>query len=127
MATMAVATPCAAQAFNAQGAVAVSDTPRVRPHAIEYSDAYNTRLTIHRWGSCTMLPLFASEYYLGNRLLNGHQRARLVQDRACRCRDRTRRFVHGEYGDRSVESVGFATGSGGSNASLCTHRTHARI
>jgi hypothetical protein len=68
---MAVTTPCAAQAFNAQGAVAVSDTPRVRPRAIEYSDAYSTRLTIHRWGSYTMLPLFAGEYYLGNRLLNG--------------------------------------------------------
>ena len=39
----------------------VADTPvaRPRPRAIEYSDAYNTRLTIHRIGSYTMLPLFA--------------------------------------------------------------------
>ena len=49
------------------------DTPRVRPRprAIEYSDAYNTRLTIHRIGSYTMLPLFAAEWYLGDQLLNG--------------------------------------------------------
>ncbi|MEO7083609.1 MAG: hypothetical protein ABI442_21475 [Gemmatimonadaceae bacterium] len=70
-AMLAVGTPCHAQGFNAQDAVAASDTPRVRRHAIEYSDWYNTRLTIHRWGSYTMLPLFAGEYYLGDRLLNG--------------------------------------------------------
>jgi hypothetical protein len=52
---------------------AAADTPRVRRRvrAVEYSDAYNTRLTIHRIGSYTMLPLFAGEYYLGDRLLNG--------------------------------------------------------
>jgi hypothetical protein len=70
-ATLAVGTPCHAQQLNARDTLTVSDTPRVRRHAIEYSDAYNTRLTIHRWGSYTMLPLFASEYYLGDRLLNG--------------------------------------------------------
>jgi len=47
------------------------DTPRVRRHAVSYSDAYYTRLTIHRIGSYTMLPLFAGEWYLGDRLLNG--------------------------------------------------------
>ncbi len=51
--------------------VTAADTPRVRRHAITYSDAYNTRLTIHRIGSYTMLPLFAGEWYLGDRLLNG--------------------------------------------------------
>jgi hypothetical protein len=50
-----------------------ADTPRVRRRvrAIEYSDAYNTRLTIHRVASYTELPLFAAEWYLGDRLLNG--------------------------------------------------------
>jgi hypothetical protein len=50
-----------------------SDTPRVRRRvrAIEYSDAYNTRLTIHRIGSYVELPLFAAEWYVGDRLLNG--------------------------------------------------------
>jgi hypothetical protein len=42
-----------------------------RPRAIEYSDAYYTRLTIHRIGSYVMLPLFAGEYVLGKRLLDG--------------------------------------------------------
>jgi len=51
--------------------LAPDDTPRVRRHAIVYSDAYYTRLTVHRIGSYTMLPLFAGEWYLGNQLLNG--------------------------------------------------------
>jgi hypothetical protein len=46
------------------------DTPVVRrPLAVEYSDAYYTRLTIHRIGSYTMLPLFAAEYSLGQNLI----------------------------------------------------------
>jgi hypothetical protein len=49
--------------------LARSDSARQR-RAVEYSDAYYTRLTIHRMGSYTMLPLFGLEYYLGNRLLN---------------------------------------------------------
>lgn len=38
--------------------------------AIEYSDAYATRLTIHRITSYAILPLFAAQYYLGDRLIN---------------------------------------------------------
>jgi hypothetical protein len=48
-----------------------ADSVRPRPRATEYSDAYETRLTIHRIGSYTMLPMFAAEYVLGQRLLNG--------------------------------------------------------
>jgi hypothetical protein len=56
---------------TADSAVAApADTIRRRPRAVEYSDAYNTRLTIHRWGSYTMFPLFAAEYALGQNLLN---------------------------------------------------------
>lgn len=40
-----------------------------RRRAIVYSDAYATRLTIHRYASYTMLPLFAAQYVLGDRLL----------------------------------------------------------
>src|SRR5450756_1285228 len=43
---------------------------RPRPRAIEYSEAYYTRLTIHHWASYTELPLFAAEYVLGQRLLS---------------------------------------------------------
>jgi len=50
-----------------------ADTGEGRPRAVEYSDAYYTRLTIHRYGSYAMLPLFAVEYALGQRILNGQQ------------------------------------------------------
>lgn len=43
-----------------------------RPRAIEYSDWYARRLMVHRIGSYVELPLFASEWYLGNKLLNGN-------------------------------------------------------
>ena len=43
---------------------------RPRPRAIEYSEAYYTRLTIHHLASYTELPLFAAEYVLGQRLLS---------------------------------------------------------
>jgi hypothetical protein len=46
------------------------DTPVVRRRAIQYSDQYYTRLTIHRYGSYLMLPLFAGEYVLGQNLIN---------------------------------------------------------
>ena len=46
-------------------------TAHRRPRAIEYSDWYARRLLIHRLGSYTMLPLFAGEYYYGQKLLNG--------------------------------------------------------
>jgi hypothetical protein len=46
------------------------DTPVVRPRAIEYSDFYYTRLTIHRYGSYAMIPLLAAEYSLGQNLMN---------------------------------------------------------
>lgn len=53
--------------------IAESDTTPVRrrPRAIEYSDWYARRLMVHRIGSYVELPLFASEWYLGNKLLNG--------------------------------------------------------
>ena len=50
----------------------VTDSVRPRPKAIEYSDAYATRLRIHRIGSYAMLPLFASEYILGDRLMQAN-------------------------------------------------------
>jgi hypothetical protein len=42
-----------------------------RPRAIEYSDWYARRLEIHKIGSYVMLPLFGTEYYLGERLIQG--------------------------------------------------------
>jgi hypothetical protein len=42
---------------------------RSRPRAIEYSDAYYTRLRIHHIASYAELPLFGAEYVLGERLI----------------------------------------------------------
>jgi hypothetical protein len=48
-------------------------TPRRRRRAVELSDAYATRLTIHRIASYTMPPLFVSEYVLGQKMLNARE------------------------------------------------------
>lgn len=61
--------PDTASVFSAE-IVAPLDTPVVRRRAIQYSDSYYTRLTIHRIGSYTMLPLFVGEYALGQNLIN---------------------------------------------------------
>jgi hypothetical protein len=44
--------------------------PRRRHAAVEYSDWYYRRLQIHRWGSFAELPVFAAEYWLGNKLIS---------------------------------------------------------
>lgn len=62
---------------EAIGVRIVADTIRQRPRAIEISDAYATRLRIHRYGSYVMLPLFAAQYALGSRLLD--QREDIVE------------------------------------------------
>jgi hypothetical protein len=46
-----------------------------RPRAIEYSEAYHTRLKIHQIGAYVMLPLFISEYIIGQKLLNSTNRS----------------------------------------------------
>ena len=60
--------------LNIAAPVQPADTlPRRRQHAVEYSDWYARRLTVHRIGSYTMLPLFAAEYVLGNQLIHGDE------------------------------------------------------
>jgi hypothetical protein len=49
-----------------------------RPRAIEYSDWYYRRLTMHRIGSYVEFPLFAAEYVLGERLLQDQQQLGFV-------------------------------------------------
>ncbi len=56
-------------ALMPHGRLAFDDTtPRRR--AITLSDWYLRRLTLHRYGSYAMLPLFAGQYVLGQRLLS---------------------------------------------------------
>lgn len=47
---------------------AVVDTPRARPRAVEVSDWYGRRLTIHRTLSYTVLPIFAVQWAAGERI-----------------------------------------------------------
>jgi hypothetical protein len=53
-----------------QSADAPIDTTQ-RRHAVEYSDWYYKRLTIHKAASYATIPLFAAEYVLGDKLYNG--------------------------------------------------------
>ncbi len=62
------------EADSTQHPVAPIDTIRPRRHAIVYSEWYARRLEVHRIGSYTMLPLFAGEYVLGQKLINGADR-----------------------------------------------------
>jgi hypothetical protein len=59
-------------AADSSAAIAV-DTGETRPKAIEYSTAYGTRLAIHRYASYAELPLFATEYVLGQKILDGQR------------------------------------------------------
>lgn len=52
---------------------AADDTIRPRPRAFVYSDAYTTRRTIHKWSSWAILPLFAGEYVVGQKLYTDPQ------------------------------------------------------
>ena len=52
---------------------ATDDTVPPRRRAFVYSDAYTTRMTIHKWSSWAMLPLFAGEYVVGQKLYNDPQ------------------------------------------------------
>lgn len=49
-----------------------ADTVRRRPKAVEVSDAYTLRLTIHRYASYTMIPLFAVQTVAGNQLMTSN-------------------------------------------------------
>ena len=51
-------------------AVVAVDTPDARPVAIEHSDAYYMRLTIHRYASWAMLPVFVGQYLAGRQLID---------------------------------------------------------
>lgn len=62
-----LALPDAPQRPGAPGVPAPRDT------VIEYSKAYYTRLTIHRYASYAMLPLFVAQAYVGSKLYDGDE------------------------------------------------------
>ena len=43
--------------------------PRTRPRAIQVSDWYSRRLTIHRYVAYSTIPVFAAQWIAGNQLL----------------------------------------------------------
>jgi hypothetical protein len=51
------------------GPAADTTKPRKKAVAIEYSDWYEKRLTIHRYASWAMLPLFVGQYVTGSTLI----------------------------------------------------------
>lgn len=46
------------------------DTLRQRRRSVSHSEWYGRRLTLHRYGSYVMLPLFIAQYALGSKLLD---------------------------------------------------------
>jgi hypothetical protein len=50
------------------------DTIPRRRRAVEYSEWYYRRLQVHRWGSWLELPVFGTEYWLGQKLISGGER-----------------------------------------------------
>ncbi len=69
-ATMTTARPSGLAHLQQRDTIAPADTIRKpRQKAIVYSDAYATRLTLHRRLSWAMLPLFAASYITGDQLI----------------------------------------------------------
>ncbi len=52
-------------------AAALGAAPGDEPQLVEYSDAFFTRLTIHRWASYLTVPLFVGQYVVGQKLISG--------------------------------------------------------
>ncbi|MBX9929756.1 MAG: hypothetical protein K2X99_12700 [Gemmatimonadaceae bacterium] len=74
VAACCVASPAGIESATAAAptlGAAVDSTPaRVRRKAVQYSDWYGKRLTIHRVGSYAMLPVFATQFWLGQKLIS---------------------------------------------------------
>ncbi|MEP7088007.1 MAG: hypothetical protein ABI884_11925, partial [Gemmatimonadota bacterium] len=58
----------AADSLFATTSISDTTTRSQRTRAVEYSDAYHTRLKIHQIGAYAMLPLFITEYFVGQKL-----------------------------------------------------------
>ena len=53
---------------------AMLDSLQKRRPVVEHSNAFYTRLTIHRWASYTMVPLFVAQYVAGEQLISRRDR-----------------------------------------------------
>lgn len=67
-----------AAAASLPGAGAESEqTPRPRAKAVVYSNGYYTRLKLHKIASYATIPLFASQFAVGQKLYNGNRSSSL--------------------------------------------------
>ena len=90
---------------------------RPRPRAVEVSEWYSRRLTIHRYVAYATIPVFALAVRRGRSALQEEpRRADVGEDDAPGGRDGARRHVHGEHGHRRVELVGLAVDYAGASA-----------
>lgn len=58
----------------------LEDATAQRPRAIEHSDFYYARLTVHRIASLTTAPLFVAEYFLGQKLISSPPGPKTTQE-----------------------------------------------
>ena len=65
------AVPSTARRIPSPVEIGMAGAPGVQAPAVEYSDSYCRRLTVHRWASYTMLPFFAAQYIAGSELAKG--------------------------------------------------------
>jgi hypothetical protein len=56
----------------AQNSSTLPQPPQAHPAAITYSNGYEVRAKIHKYASVATIPLFATEFYLGQSLFNGN-------------------------------------------------------
>lgn len=78
-----------------------------RRKAFVYSDGYSRRLTLHRWLSWGMIPLFAASYFSGSELLNASADGRQAKQWA--------RSLHGPSATGSAILFGANTVTGSIN------------
>lgn len=62
--------PAVFEPYRPMFSATFSPAPPQRPKAVEFSQGYYTRLTIHRYASYATLPLFVTEYAIGRSLYN---------------------------------------------------------
>ena len=60
-------------------ALVPADTGKPRAKATVLSDAYDTRLTIHRWASYATLPIFGAQAVVGQRLYDAENKGTTTQ------------------------------------------------
>jgi len=75
-ASVALLTPSSGVAAPAES-WSMPERTQEKQEMVEYSDAYFTRLTIHKWASYLTVPLFVGQYVVGQKLINGEGSDRL--------------------------------------------------